>query len=84
MKKFGPCKILRKFDSENAFEVELPEHMDSSPIFNIADIFQYSEADEELKDNLDYPKKKTNNIEKILDSRIRKSTGGKDYMDYLV
>ena len=24
IKKFGPCKILRKFDSGNAYEVELP------------------------------------------------------------
>ena len=28
MKKFGPCKILKKFDSGNAYEVELPDDMD--------------------------------------------------------
>ena len=32
MKKFGPCKILKKFDSGNAYEVELPNDMDISPI----------------------------------------------------
>ena len=35
MRNFGPCKILRKFDSGNAYEVELPDDMDISPIFNM-------------------------------------------------
>ena len=35
MKNFGPCKILKKFDSVNAYEVELPSDMDISPILNI-------------------------------------------------
>ena len=39
MKNFGPCKIQRKFDSGNYFEVELPGDMDILPIFNIVDIF---------------------------------------------
>lgn len=68
MKKFGPCKILRKFDNGNAFEVELLEEMDISPIFNILDVFEYFELDDELKNNLDYPKKKTYSIERILNS----------------
>ena len=42
-----------------------------SPIFNIVDIFLYFESDEELKDNLDYPKRKTKNIEKVLNRRVR-------------
>lgn len=32
MKKFGPCRVLRKFDSGNAFEVELLETLSISPI----------------------------------------------------
>ena len=34
MKKIGPCKILKKF-GENAYELELPEGIGISPIFNI-------------------------------------------------
>ena len=48
MKKFGPCKILRKFDSGNAYEVELPNEMDISPIFNISDLYKYRESDDEF------------------------------------
>ena len=35
MKKYGHCKILKNFDSGNAYEVELPDDMDISPILNI-------------------------------------------------
>lgn len=32
MRKFGPCKILKKFDSGNAYEVELLDGVGISPI----------------------------------------------------
>ena len=50
MKKFGPCKILKKHDSENAYEVQLPDGIHISPIFNIADLTKYHDdgANEEL------------------------------------
>lgn len=35
MKKFGPCKISKKYDLGNAYEVEFPSEMNISPIFNI-------------------------------------------------
>ena len=38
MKKFGPCKILKKFDSGNAYKVEFLDDMDISPIFNVSDL----------------------------------------------
>ncbi|GLJ56002.1 hypothetical protein SUGI_1202410 [Cryptomeria japonica] len=44
MRKFGPCMILRKFSSGNAYEVELPDSLGNSPIFNIADLHQYHES----------------------------------------
>ena len=44
MKKFGHCKILKKHDSGNAYEVELPDEMHISPIFNIADLIEYHDG----------------------------------------
>ena len=42
LKKIRPCKILRIF-GENAYEIELPEYVGISPIFNIADMYPYRE-----------------------------------------
>ena len=44
MKKFGPCKILKKHDSGNAYEVELPTELNISPMFNISDLTEYHEG----------------------------------------
>ena len=38
MKKFGPYRILKKFDSGNAYEVKLRDDMDISPIFNVSNL----------------------------------------------
>jgi hypothetical protein len=38
MKKIGPCRIRRKF-RENAYELELPEGIGISLIFNISDLY---------------------------------------------
>jgi hypothetical protein len=40
MKKIGPCKIIRKFE-ENAYEIEFPDGVGLSPIFNIVDLYPY-------------------------------------------
>jgi hypothetical protein len=42
LKKIGSCKILRRF-GENAYELELPEDVGISPIFNIVDLYPYRE-----------------------------------------
>ena len=63
MKKFGPCKILKKFDIGNAYEVELPDDMDISPIFNIVDLYKYHQLDDEVVGPNDYPKKKIEEVE---------------------
>jgi hypothetical protein len=41
MKNIGPCKILRKF-AANAYEIELPDNVGISLIFNVADLYPYS------------------------------------------
>jgi hypothetical protein len=46
MKKIGSCKILRKFD-ENTYEIELPNDVDISPIFNISNLYLYWKYDAE-------------------------------------
>ena len=38
MKKFGPCKIVKRHGSGNSYEVELPSKLNISPIFNILDL----------------------------------------------
>ena len=55
--KFGPCHILRQFDSDNAYEVELPNDMDISPIFNVTNLYKYHESDDEVVVPDDYLKK---------------------------
>jgi hypothetical protein len=46
MKNIGLCNILRKFE-ENAYEIELPNDVRISPIFNVVDLYPY--IDDELK-----------------------------------
>ena len=84
MKKFGSCKILKKFDSGNAYEVELLDDIDVSPIFNIADLYKYHESKNEVVVPDDYPKKQIEEIEQILDQRVGNIIGGKDCNEYLV
>jgi len=41
MKNIGPCKILKKF-ATNDYEIELPENIGISPIFNVVDLYHYN------------------------------------------
>jgi hypothetical protein len=40
MKKIRPCKVLKKFGA-NAYEIELPNGIGISLIFNISDLYPY-------------------------------------------
>ena len=40
MKKIGPCKVLKKFGA-NAYEIELPNGIGISLIFNISYLYPY-------------------------------------------
>ena len=44
LKKIGPCKILRK-SSANYYEIELPDDIDISPIFNVTYLYPYREVE---------------------------------------
>jgi hypothetical protein len=49
MKKIGPCKVIRKFGT-NAYEIELPNGVRISPIFNITDLYPYRAEEEGPED----------------------------------
>ena len=44
MKRFGPCKVVKRYDSRNAYEVELPTELNFSPIFNIENLTKFYEG----------------------------------------
>jgi hypothetical protein len=46
MNKIGPCKGLRKF-RENSYEIELPDGIGISLIFNVADLYPYRAGEAE-------------------------------------
>ena len=41
MKKLGPCKIVKRHDFGNAYEVEFPTKLNNSPVFNILDLTEF-------------------------------------------
>jgi hypothetical protein len=49
MKKIRPCRVLRKFET-NAYEIELPDGIGISPIFNISDLYPYRAGETETGD----------------------------------
>jgi hypothetical protein len=90
MKKIRPCKILRKFDA-NACEIELPDDVGISPIFNISYLYPYMKDDTEGskdQDKIQWEKQilieEKPQMEKIVDQRIGKKTRRKTYFEYWV
>ena len=47
MKKIGPCRVLNKF-GVNAYEIELPDEIGISLIFNISDLYPYRAGEIEI------------------------------------
>jgi hypothetical protein len=90
MKKIGPRRVLKKFGA-NAYEIELPDGIRISSIFNISDLYPYRA--EETGTGTEQPviqwTKKMPVVDKpkmecILDKRIGKKTRRKEYFEYLV
>jgi hypothetical protein len=90
MKKIGLCKVIRKF-GENAYEIELPDGIRISPIFNVADLYPYrveeAGAEKERKEvqwEKQMPVAEKPQMEIIIDKRVSKRTRRKEYFEYLV
>jgi hypothetical protein len=87
MKKIGPCKIIRKF-GENAYEIELPDGIEISPIFNISDLYPYRAEEDSEHREVQWTKQilvaEKPLMESILNKRVSKRTGRKEYFEYLV
>jgi hypothetical protein len=81
---------LRKFDA-NAYEIDLPNDVGISPIFNVSDMYPYREDDTERSEDQvkvqwekQMPVAEKPQMEKIVDQRIDKKTRRKTYFEYLV
>ena len=48
---------MKMFDSGNTYEVELPDDMYISPIFNVVDLYKYHKSNDNFFILDDYPKK---------------------------
>jgi hypothetical protein len=49
MKKIGPCRVMRKFGA-NTYEIELPDGIGISPIFNAVDLYLYKAKETRTED----------------------------------
>jgi len=88
-KEIGPCQILRKI-SDNAYKLELSEDLDISPMFNVDDLYEFHEKEENDEESTlaEWKKqllvKPTKELEKILGKIVSKRTQNKEYYEYLV
>ena len=86
MKKIRPCKVLKKFWT-NAYEIELPDGIGISPIFNFSDLYPYKAEAGSEHPKIQWTKKRPvpekPQMESILEKRVSKRTRRKEYFEYL-
>jgi hypothetical protein len=90
MKNIGPCKVVKKFGA-NAYEIELPDGIKISPIFNISDLHPYKAEEAGVENEQkkvhwtkQMPIAENPQMESIIDKRVSRKTGRKEYFEYLV
>jgi hypothetical protein len=90
MKTIGPCRVLKKFGA-NAYEIELPDGIEISLIFNISNLYPYRAREASTRDEQpviqwakNIPVAEKSQMEFILDKRVSKRTKEKQYFEYLV
>ncbi|XP_026416882.1 uncharacterized protein LOC113312337 [Papaver somniferum] len=91
-RKMGPYKIMKKISS-NAYVLELPDDLQISPIFYVADLYDFYGFDGEddgdtLGDQQPIQQIMTNNpsdvIQEVLDMKETRSRRGNMYRQFLV
>ena len=93
MKRVGPYKILAKYGA-NAYKVDLPNDLSISPIINVVDLVKFKgpltemdrnnkEVGKDVEPNV-LPPKMQLEVDKVLGSRIKKTTRHKVYMEHLI
>ena len=93
MKRVGPCKILAKYGA-NAYKVDLPNDLSISPIINVADLVKFKgpliemdrnnkEVGKDVEPDV-LPPKMQLEVDKVLGSRVKKTTRHKVYMEHLI
>jgi hypothetical protein len=90
MKNIGPCKIVKKFGA-NAYEIELPDGIRISTIFNISYLYPYRTKEAgvdseqtEVQWTKQIPVATNPHMESINDKRVNRRTKRKEYFEYLV
>jgi hypothetical protein len=87
MKKIGPCKVMKKFGA-NAHEIELPDGIVISPIFNISDLYPYRAEEGSEQTEVQWTKQmhvaERPQMESTLDKKVNKRTRRKEYFKYLI
>jgi hypothetical protein len=89
MKKIGPCKVLKKFGA-NAYEIELPNGIGVSPIFNVSYLYPYKAEEEvdseqpEVKWTKQMSVAEKPQMESILNKKVSKRTRRNEYFEYMM
>ena len=83
MKKFGPCKIVKRHDFGSAYEVEFPIELNIS---NLIEFYKEGDNDEvvDIQWSISAATSDTMEIEEILDNRVGRSIRNITYEEYLV
>jgi hypothetical protein len=45
-KKIGPCQVLKNI-YDNTYKLELPKNFDISPIFNVLNLYEFHEGEDD-------------------------------------
>ena len=84
MKKIGSCKVIKKLGA-NAYEIELPDGIGISPIFNTLYLYPYKAGEDIEQTEVQWTKQmlvaENPQMEIILDKRVSKRTRRKEYFE---